>query len=219
MNTMSLPAPVRALMFASMGALATAMLISLWEAALNAEQPVLWWVTRASGFVAYVALALSVFFGVMISSKGAGGLLPKKVVMDLHQQWTLSAVVASVVHVLSAVLHVESGISAWAAIIPFASENLTGAVGIGTVAFLGLGVIAASSWLRTLVPYGAWRAIHALAFGVMILALAHSVAAGTDTVHAAARWTYIATAAAILGAITIRLLVALAGRGTEPRRN
>lgn len=220
MNTMSLPVPLRALLFASMGALATAMMLSLWAAASHAEQPVLWWASRASGFVAYGALALSVLFGVLISSKGAGGLLSKKAVMDLHQQWTLSAVVASVVHVVTVVGHAESGVSAWAAAIPFASATLTGPVALGTVSFVGLVVIAASSWLRKHVPYAAWRAIHALAFGVMVLGMLHGITAGTSTASEAARWLYILTAATLAGAITIRVLLALAdGRHAEARHS
>lgn len=212
MNTMTLPVPVRALLFASMGAAATAIALRLWAAAATAEEPVLWWASRATGFVAYGALALSVLFGVLISSKGSGGLVSRKAVMDLHQQWTLSAVVATVLHIVTTVFHAEAGVTPWATVIPFASRTLTGPVAIGTVAFIGMAVIAATSWWRKRVPYAAWRAIHALAFGVMVLALAHSVTAGTDTAMPAVRWMYIGTAAVLLGAIVTRVLVALRDR-------
>lgn len=212
MNTMTLPVPVCALLFASMGATATALGLRLWQAAATAEEPVLWWASRATGFVAYGALALSVLFGVMVSSKGSGGLVSRKAAMDLHQQWTLSAVVATVLHIITTVFHVEAGVTPWATVIPFASRTLTGPVAIGTVAFLGLAVIAATSWWRKRVPYAAWRAIHALAFGVMVLALAHSVTAGTDTPLPAVRWMYIATAAVLLGVTVTRVLVALGDR-------
>lgn len=215
MNTMTLPAPVRALLFASLGAAATALALRLWEAAATAEQPVLWWASRATGFVAYGALALSVFFGILISSKGAGGLVSRKAAMDLHQQWTLSAVVATALHIVTTVVHVESGVTPWATIIPFASRTLTGPVALGTVALVGLAVVAGTSWWRKHVPYSAWRAIHALAFGVMVLALAHSVTAGTDTALPAVRWMYIGTTAALTGATVMRILLALGDRQTH----
>jgi predicted ferric reductase len=212
MNSLRLPVPVQALLFASMGALSASLLAQLGAVVGEADRPVLWWVGRASGLLAYGALWLSMLFGLAVSSKGAGGLLPKKAMMDLHQQWTLSAVVATVVHVFALVFHAESGVTPWAAVIPFASQRLTGAVALGTVALFGMAVLVASSWLRTRIPYATWRGIHALAFGTMILALVHGWTAGTDTSAEAVRWLYIVTLAVLLGALTSRVGLALAAR-------
>src|SRR5690606_40225915 len=99
-----------------MGALSASFLAQLGAVAGEADRPVLWGVGRASGLLAYGALWLSMLFGLAVSSKGAGGLLPKKAMMDLHQQWTLSAVVATVVHVFALVFHAESGVTPWAAV-------------------------------------------------------------------------------------------------------
>ena len=95
MNTMRLSAPTQALLSAAAGVLAMSMAMTLWTSAASADQPLIWWAGRAAGFVAYLALWLSMMFGMAVSSKGMGGLLPKKLVMDMHQQWTLSAVVAT----------------------------------------------------------------------------------------------------------------------------
>ncbi len=208
-NVATLPAPVRAVLMASLGALAALAAVPLWQSLTTAEQPVLWWAGRAFGVLAYAALALSVLFGLAITSKGAGGLLPRKAMMDLHQQWTLSAVVASVLHVATLVFHAESGVTPWAALVPFASARLTGPVALGTVAFLALLVIAVSSWWRTRISFQAWRAVHGLAFGVAVLALVHGWTAGTDTATAAAWWLYVASTAAVLGALVVRVGVAM----------
>lgn len=209
MNALRIPVPLQALLCASLGALTASLAVQTFQAAGEMEQPVLWWAGRATGFVAYAALWASVMFGMAISSRGAGGLLPKKVVMDLHQQWTLSAVVATLVHVATLVLHEESGVTPLAVIVPFASERLTGPVAIGTVAFLGLAIVAVSSWLRKYVPYGAWRAVHGFAFGTMLLSLVHGWTAGTDTVAPGAQWLYIVTAALLIGALVTRVGLAL----------
>jgi predicted ferric reductase len=212
MNALRLPGPVQALLSASMGAMAGILLIEAWAAAGQAEQPVVWWAGRAAGFLAYGALWLSMLFGMAVSSKGAGGLLSKKLVMDLHQQWTLSALVATVVHVALLVFHSESGVTPWAAVIPFASARLTGPVALGTFALVGLAIVAGTSWLRRHISYGAWRAIHGLAFGTAILALAHGWTAGTDTVEPAVAWLYIVTSGVLAGAVVMRIGLALAGR-------
>jgi methionine sulfoxide reductase heme-binding subunit len=218
MSTWSLPVPVRALLFASLGALATSALLTTWHAAAMADEPAIWWATRATGFVAYGALALSMFFGLMVSSKGAEGLLSKKAVMDLHQQWTLSGVVATGTHIFTAVFHAEAGVTPWAAVIPFASRTLTGPVALGTVAFIGLLVVVVSSSLRKHVPYAAWRAIHGLSFGVMLLALAHGITAGSDTALPAIQWMYVLTSAVLVGAVTTRVLLTFVDRSQHRSR-
>ena len=94
MNAMRLNATTQALLAAVAGVLAMGTTMTLWTSAASADEPLIWWAGRAAGFVAYVALWLSMMFGMAVSSKGMGGVLPKKLVMDMHQQWTLSAVVA-----------------------------------------------------------------------------------------------------------------------------
>lgn len=132
--------------------------------------------------------------------------------MDLHQEWTLAAVIATVLHIALVVLNPEADISPWAAIIPFASARMTGSMAIGTISTLLVTLIAVTSWARTRIPYEAWRAIHALAFGAMLLALAHSIAAGTDTTSTGAQALYLATSVSLTGLIALRVLLTLAGR-------
>ena len=204
-----LPTPVYVLVFASLGVLATYASLELWSGMASAEQPLLWWAGRALGFLAYIALWLSMIFGSLVSSGGAGGTLSKKWVMDFHQEWTLAAVISTVLHVLVLVSHAESRVTPWAAIIPFASDRLTWEIGIGTIAGLGLAVIAISSWLRTRVPHTAWRAVHALSFGVMILALAHGITVGTDSGTPLATWLYLGTTGALTVVMAMRIVIAL----------
>lgn len=218
MNSMRLPAPLQALLSASMGAMAGLLLLQAWTVAAQADQPLIWWAGRAAGFVAYAALWLSMLFGLAVSSKGAGGVLSKKWVMDLHQQWTLSAVIATVIHVGLLVFHSESGVSPWAAVVPFASARLTGAIALGTFALFGLAILIVSSWLRRHLPYAAWRTIHGLAFGTMVLALAHGWSAGTDSASAAVQWLYIVTSGLLVGAIVMRIGLALSPTRSAPSR-
>lgn len=220
LNTQQLSALGQAILSAAAGVLAMSMTMVLWTSAAGADEPLIWWAGRAAGFVAYLALWLSMMFGMAVSSKGMGGLLPKKLVMDMHQQWTLSAVVATLVHVLTLVFHAESGVTPLAALVPFASARLTGPVGVGTIALFGLLIVAGSSWLRTRIPYSAWRGIHALAFGTMLLALVHGWTAGTDTPVEWARWLYVVSGALLVGALVIRIGLAThatASRGGKRR--
>ncbi|MCA9516722.1 MAG: hypothetical protein KC635_17390, partial [Myxococcales bacterium] len=92
------------------------------------------------------------------------------------------------------------------ALIPFASARLTGPVALGTLAGLGFAVILATTVLAKRLPRTAWRAVHASAFGVFVLALAHGIAAGTDTAATPVSALYLVTAATLVGAVVQRVL-------------
>lgn len=213
------PSVVEVLAGASLGTLGMFGMLVLWRTMAGSEQPLLWWAGRALGLLAYVALLLSMLFGILVSSKGFGRRLPTNLMMSLHQEWTLAAVIATVLHVVVLVTHAESGVTPWAAVIPFASDTLRGPVTLGTVSTIMLGLVVVSSWVRDRVPYGAWRAIHGLAFGATLLAIAHSVTAGTDTDLTWVRALYLGTGAALLIVLFVRIGIALAPQATESRRS
>lgn len=202
MNAQTWPWPARVIATVAMLVIAAGVLPSLTAPVVEADLPLMWWASRASGFVAYLALALSMLFGLAITGRAGG--LARATFFELHQQWTLAAVIATTVHVVTIVAHELSGVPALAAVVPLASPRLTGAVALGTLALWGIAVIAVTSWLRTRIPHAAWRAIHAAAFGTFLLALAHSLAAGTDTGTPWAVALYSATGGAVVGATVYR---------------
>jgi predicted ferric reductase len=185
-----------------------------WLVQMTTAAPVLWWAARAFGFVSYVALWCAMATGLLMSSPRFLVQLDRKVVFELHQQWTLSAILATALHVLAVVSHDASGIGIVAALVPYASEQLTGPLALGVLAFWGLVALAVTSWLRPPhVPYGAWRGIHALAFGAFVLGLAHSVSAGTDTGYVVVRWLYAMSGAALAAGTAARIVsAAVSGR-------
>ena len=81
-------------------------------------------------------------------------------------------------------------------------------MGLGSVALWGLVAIATSTVLSKRIPRAAWRAVHALAFGTFLLALAHGVAAGTDSDTPVVAVAYAAALAVLLGAVIQRVLLA-----------
>ncbi len=182
----------------------------------DAETPWLWWASRSLGFVAYLSLTLSMIFGVLVSSRGADGLVARKTVLYLHQQWTLAAVISVLLHVAAIVVHSESHISGIDAAVPFAASRLTGPVALGTVAGWGIVLIALSSWFRKRISYVVWRAIHAFAFGSFFLAILHGITAGSDT-GIAAQWFYLMSGSAVLAAVMFRVIFAIHGPSRHGR--
>jgi len=195
-----------------------AVLASPWAFAARADAPALWWASRAFGFVSYVALWLAMLTGVLLSTQRLPKRIDRKVLFELHQQWTLAAVIATALHVLSVVTHPEAGVGILGATVPYASEQLTGAVALGVLAMWGLALLAVSSWLRSRIAPSTWRVIHASAFGAFLVALAHSVAAGTDSGQPVVQWLYALTGSALVLAIAVRVVSAVVARSGHRAR-
>lgn len=201
------PPWIRGFALAALGAataLSIAPLVALWTAA-----PVMWWSARALGMLAYVALWLSTLFGVLVGSRGAGGLLDHATVLQLHRRWALVALAATGLHVLTIVGDPHAGISPLAVFLPDVSERLTASVTLGTFALYGLVSLAVTTYLADRIPKAVWRAIHATAFGTYLVALSHGVFAGSETTVPAVRALYVGTAAVLLAAIVQRVLLSL----------
>ncbi len=196
------------------GGLALCVLPEAIDALSTPSTPLMWWLARAFGLVAYISLFLSMLFGVFAGARGAGGLLHTPSVVDLHRYWAVAALLATALHVFFVVTNVHAGIDEYDALVPFASERLRGPVALGSIATWGLVVVVLSTAVRRWLPATAWRAIHAMAFGTFALSLVHSVAAGTSTSRLVTVG-YVATGTLLLGAILQRLF--LAGGGA-PRR-
>jgi sulfoxide reductase heme-binding subunit YedZ len=201
-NLQTWPLPARLIATLAMLVLAASVLPTLVAPIAASDLPLIWWASRASGIVAYLALALSMVFGLAVTGRVGG--LARATFFELHQQWTLAAVIAVVVHVVTIVGHATSRVPVVAAVVPLASPTLTGAVAIGTIALWGMALMVATSWLRTHIPYRAWRIVHAAAFGTFLLALAHAITAGTDTGMAWMVVLYAATGGVVVGAAVYR---------------
>lgn len=191
------------------GALVMRAAPPLLDALAGPGVPALWWATRAFGLLAYLAMWLSMLFGVLVAGRGAGDLFDRATVLSLHTRWALAALVATALHVLAAVAEPHTGVSPAAALVPFASATLRGPVALGTFALWGMGLVALSTALMRRLPKWTWRAIHATSFGALALALVHAAAAGSESTTPIVRALYAASVAVLLGAVIQRALLAL----------
>lgn len=169
------------------------------------DLPWTWWAIRSLGLVAVASAWLGMLFGLAMSAKT--GMVEPPVLLALHQQHTLAAVLATAAHALLAVVDASTDIPAIAVVIPATSPTLRGALALGTVAAWAFVALIASTALRPKLGPTAWRAVHGLAFGGFALALAHGWAAGTD---AWAQPLYVAFGATVVGATLTRALATVA---------
>lgn len=143
--------------------------------------PKFWWyLTRASGQVAAVLIALTVVWGLLLATKLIDRRGLPAWLLDLHRMLGGLSLAFVGVHLVSlwADSFVEFG---WRELlVPFASTWRPGPVAWGIVALWGLLAIEITSLVQRRMPRRWWRAVHLLAYPVAVLVGLHAVTAGTD---------------------------------------
>jgi hypothetical protein len=164
-----------------------------------------WFVTRGTGAVSMVLLTVVVALGIANVRRTRVGDMPRFVLELVHRNVALLAVSFVVVHVITTLLDGFAPITLFDVVIPFRSAYRPLWLGLGTVAFDLLLAIVVTSLVRRRLGYGAWRAIHWLAYASWPVALIHGLGTGTD---AKTHWMLLLTAgcvAVILAAVAFRV--------------
>ncbi|MGZ4148516.1 MAG: ferric reductase-like transmembrane domain-containing protein [Actinomycetota bacterium] len=140
-----------------------------------------WILLRAAGIGAYVALFLSVAWGLVSTT----GVVTKRVSKPASNQF--HAVVASTglallgVHMVLLVVDTFMPFGASGVLLPMHTTYRPIATSLGVLAMYATVLVVTTSWVRKQMPTATWRAIHLLAVPAFILAMLHGVFAGTDT--------------------------------------
>lgn len=200
------------------GAALAVLVLPKWVPGMSAsivgEQPkVFWYLSRASAFVAYILLWLSMILGVGITNKAAALWPGLPSAIDLHQFFTILGLFFALFHGL--ILMGDSYLKPALAqvITPFAMTNYRPiGVGVGQTAFYLWIVITGSFYVRKVITKTGWHAIHFLSYLVFAIALLHGLSAGTDSGLDWARYTYWITSVLLLGMTVYRVVNARAKR-------
>ena len=109
----------------------------------------LWWyVTRASGIVAYILLWLSMILGLMLSAKSFDQLLDRLFTYDFHEFISLLAIAFLVVHVGVLLVDRYLPYSLLQILVPFISPYRPLWVGFGTISFFLILLVTITFYLR-----------------------------------------------------------------------
>lgn len=141
-----------------------------------------WEIVRASGFVAYTLVSLSVILGLMMSLRWQSARWwPRQFHYEFHQFLILLAGFFTVVHGVFAWLDPFMKFRWYELVIPGASHYRPLWMALGIIAAeLGL-LVVLSTWLRPHIGYPWWRRLHGLTFLVFLLATVHGLGTGSDT--------------------------------------
>ncbi|MDO8691616.1 MAG: ferric reductase-like transmembrane domain-containing protein [Dehalococcoidia bacterium] len=164
-----------------------------------------WYLSRATGFTAYVLLFLDVCLGLAASGRLLSSLLARWQTFDLHQVTGLLSMMFLALHMFALLGDRYVGFDLAQLLVPFASPYRWLWTALGVISFYLLGAVIVSSYLRKYVSSRAWKAIHYSSFAVFLLALAHSILAGTDTATPWGVLLYVGTGTAVLVLLLARV--------------
>jgi DMSO/TMAO reductase YedYZ heme-binding membrane subunit len=165
-------------------------------AVLGATQ--VWWhLARSSGLVAWALAALTVLWGLALSTRALGRRPKAPWLLDLHRFLGGLTVLFVGVHLLG--LWADSYVQFDAAdlFVPFASSWRPVAVAWGVIAFYFLLAVEVTSLLMKRLPKRWWRRIHLTSYLVYGLATVHLLTAGTDATSPAVYWVALASLAGV----------------------
>ncbi len=174
----------------------------LHTAATSPPSPTLWYVTRATGVAAYIALSLSVALGMLRTIARNARERLSWVVDELHQFIATLAGVLVLGHLTALALDPFLPFSVTNLLLPVAEPYRPLAVNLGVLSLYSMVVLLFSSWLRRRLPYKTWRGLHYVSFVAFVVVTAHGWLAGSDSGEPWMRAVY-GFAAAAIGFMTL----------------
>ena len=205
---------VALLLLASLGGVAAAVFVlpywlpGLSASLVGAEAHGYWFLSRASAWVAFGLLWMSLVFGLLITNRLARLWPGGPTAFDLHQYVSLLALAFALFHALILRGDPYIGYSLVSLLIPFASRGYRPlSVGLGQLGFYALAIVALSFYVRRRIGHRVWRIVHFLSFGVFVLAVGHGLWSGTDSGAIWARAAYWGSGGSVLFLTLFRVLV------------
>ena len=172
-----------------------------------------WYAARASGLLAYVLATASVLFGLASATRAGNPKPGLGFVADVHRALSLLTLLVIGGHVLFLALDSYASFGPLDLLVPFASWYRPVWTGLGVLAAYLAVAVYASFYIRSLIGYRAWRAVHYVSFGVFVLGTMHGVLAGTD---GGAMWASTIYAGGIASVALMGAYRLLRGIGHQP---
>lgn len=168
---------------------------------MSAAHHLFWITSRAAGGAALLLASASVLLGLMMSSSRRNP--NRRDLRTLHEALSLTALVMVGLHGVSLLgdAYLNPGLTG--IVIPFVGKYRPLWTGVGILAGYGLAVLGVSYYLRNHIGAARWRRAHRLTSAFWLLAIVHTIGAGSDAVEP---WFLILNGVAIVPAV---LLLAL----------
>jgi len=166
-----------------------------------------WWLAgRASGITAFLLVACSVMLGLAMATKILRGRVKPPVLVKLHEHLALSGLVAIAVHAITLLGDAWLDPGPLGVLVPFTMDHEPLFTGLGVIAAYLAALLGLSYYARRRIGTKRWRSLHRLTLLVYVLAVVHTLGAGTDAATPWLRAIMLVTGAPILFLALLRLL-------------
>jgi sulfoxide reductase heme-binding subunit YedZ len=181
-------------------------------------QHIFWLTSRALGVVALVLVALSVGLGLAMATRTARGPGVMARVKQLHEATALTALIAIAAHGLTLLgdSYLRPGLAGIA--IPFVMAHRPAWTGIGVIGGWLAAILGLSYYVRRWIGPKLWRRMHRWTLAVYVLAVLHTLGAGTDARSFWLLTIIVGTALPIVFLAALRLLPSDEPSQRRPRR-
>jgi hypothetical protein len=195
-----------------LGATLPGVVAGLLEVVAASPSSLPWLFERLFAWMAYIAVTLSVVFGLLLSTKVLDAVAHRPVNFTLHQE--LAAVGLGMAGIHGALLGLDATMpfSVVGILVPGQAPYAPLAVGVGQVAFYLMTLVTASFYVRRRIGQRAWRALHYLTFLAFAGSTAHGIAAGTDSGMPWAQWVYLGATTVVAFLLAYRIGISVADR-------
>lgn len=175
---------------------------------ITAQTP--WYFSRSAGTVAYLLLAGSTIWGLLLSSKIVKETVPAALALAMHNILSWLAVAFTGMHALALLFDNYFTYTLADLTIPFIGPYLPGWVGLGVISLYLMLLTTISFYFRKQIGQKRWRQLHYLTFAVYILATLHGAMAGSDSGNLGMRVMYCGSGLLVFFLTNFRLLTSKA---------
>jgi hypothetical protein len=182
-----------------------------------------WYSARALGFLAYGTVAVSVLYGLLLSTKILDSVAHRPVSFTLHKELAIAGLVLAVLHAGVLLADESFAFTPRAILVPFASPYAPQWVGIGQLMLYLIAVLTVTFYVRRHIGQRAWRLIHYLTFVAFVGVSVHGIMSGSDSGSPWAFWAYLVPSTAAVFLVVYRVVLSVAGHlrpsptGAAPR--
>ena len=143
----------------------------------------MWYLSRASGMVAWVVLGITCLWGILLITRMLKPADRPAWLLDLHRWLGVLSLVTVGAHMATLVGDNWTHFAWRELFVPQASPWRRAAVTWGVLAFYLLAVVQVSSWVMKWIPRKLWHAIHFLSYVLFVMVTVHGFMAGTDSTN------------------------------------
>lgn len=198
------------------GLAAAGLAIGIGASGVAGQSKSFWYLSRSTGFVAYLLLWGSVVWGLLLSSKIGKGILRAPTLLEAHQFLSNLALGFALFHGLILTGDHYLNLSLRAILVPLASPYEPILMAVGQLAMWLSLLLIVSFYVRRRIGQKVWRLVHYSSFIAFWFALLHGVLLGSDSGLLWSRLLYWGTAALVLY-LTIYRIVASVAKAADRR--